>query len=75
MKQIEGEGTELVAMSDPRAAWPDPVSNKLTDLAKRCTDMDSHRRPYIKEVAIEMSGMNVQIGVALFYTCCRFYRN
>ena len=72
MKQIEGEGTELVAMSDPQAAWPDPVSNKLIDLAKRCTDMDSHRRPFIKEVAIEMSGMNVQIGIALFCTCCRF---
>ena len=66
MKQIEGEGTQLVAMSDPRAAWPDSVSDMLIDLAKRCTDMDSHRRPLIVEVAIEMSRMNVQIGVVLF---------
>ena len=53
-------------MSDPRAAWPDQVSDMLMDLAKRCTDMDSHRRPFIVEVAIEMSRMNVQIGVVLF---------
>ncbi|XP_062512276.1 uncharacterized protein LOC134188100 isoform X2 [Corticium candelabrum] len=57
LKQIEGEGTELVAMSDPRAAWPDPVSNKLIDLAKRCTDIDSHRRPYITEVLKELRGI------------------
>ncbi|XP_062512505.1 uncharacterized protein LOC134188326 [Corticium candelabrum] len=57
LKQIEGEGTELVAMSDPQAAWPDPVSNKLIDLAKRCTDMDSHRRPFIKEVLKELRGI------------------
>ena len=73
MKQIEGEGTELVAMSDPRAAWPDNVSDMLIDLAKRCTDLDSHRRPFITEVAMDLSGMCVCVGVALFVcVCCRF---
>ncbi|XP_062512213.1 uncharacterized protein LOC134188046 isoform X2 [Corticium candelabrum] len=44
-------------MSDPRAAWPDQVSDMLMDLAKRCTDMDSHRRPFIVEVLQELRGI------------------
>ena len=75
LERMEREGEELMSMSDPRAAWPDRVSRLLLDLAKRCTDFDSHRRPFIREVAIEMSGMSVEIGVALYCMICRFCRS
>ncbi|XP_062512283.1 uncharacterized protein LOC134188107 [Corticium candelabrum] len=70
LERMEREGVELMSMSDPRAAWPDRVSRLLLDLAKRCTDFDSHRRPFIREVLQELdrvSRMDLQgiLGMCL----------
>ncbi|XP_062512506.1 interleukin-1 receptor-associated kinase 4-like [Corticium candelabrum] len=54
LKGMEREGVDLMSMCDPRAAWPDRVARLLFDLAKRCTDFDSHRRPFIREVLQEL---------------------
>lgn len=39
-------------MADPRAGWPRDLASKLIDLAKRCTEADSHDRPIISEVSL-----------------------
>ena len=52
LRKSEDEGIDLVAMSDPRAAWPNTVSASLIDLAKKCAESDSHKRPFISMVVI-----------------------
>jgi tRNA A-37 threonylcarbamoyl transferase component Bud32 len=54
LKECEDEGIDLTAMADPRAMWPDSISARLMDLAKKCTESDSHKRPFISKVLKEL---------------------
>ena len=55
LKQIESEGTELVAMADPRANWPDTFAHRLIDLARYLTESDSGKRKSTQTVLGELN--------------------
>lgn len=50
LRDTEKQGIELTAMTDLRASWPTAIAQSLFDLGKRCTEIESHKRPLATEV-------------------------
>ena len=51
MRELERKKSNLLNMADCRAKWPTDVASDLFQLAKHCTDFDSHKRPSMAEVS------------------------
>jgi serine/threonine protein kinase len=54
MRDLIRNNVDLCTMLDPRAEWPSDVANSLMKLAGDCTDYDSHERPPMAKVFLEL---------------------